>query len=343
MTTYTTSLHQLNQFKGKSFLKTMDYTGDELLTLIDFSMELKDKKQRHIPHRYLEGKNIALIFQKPSTRTRCAFTVAARDMGAFPQFLGEKDLQLGTKESAEDTAKVLGRMFDGIEYRGFKQSDVEDLAQHSGVPVWNGLTDDWHPTQMLADFMTLKEKLGALKGKTLTYVGDSRNNVAHSLLIAGSLLGVNIHIAAPTALQPKASVVEKAKSFASESGSHILITDDIEEAVQGTDALYTDVWVSMGEDESVVAERIELLKPYQVNQSMIDQTKNPDVLFLHCLPACHDLKSEMGEAFYEKFGMKELEVTDEVFRSKHSVVFDQAENRLHTIKSVMAATLGDIY
>ncbi|MGQ7408856.1 ornithine carbamoyltransferase [Streptococcus suis] len=329
-----------NIFKGRNFLAEKDFSAAEFAWLIDFSAHLKDLKKRNIPHRYLEGKNIALLFEKTSTRTRAAFTVAAVDLGAHPEYLGANDIQLGKKESTEDTAKVLGRMFDGIEFRGFSQDMVEDLATFSGVPVWNGLTDAWHPTQMLADFLTIKEEFGSLPGLTLVYCGDGRNNVANSLLVTGALLGVNVHIFSPKELFPEQSVLDLAQSFAAASGANILLTEDADQAVKGADVLYTDVWVSMGEEDKF-QERISLLKNYQVNMELIKKADNDKLIFLHCLPAFHDTHTVYGKDVAEKFGIKEMEVTDEVFRSKYARHFEQAENRMHTIKAVMAATLGD--
>ncbi|HFR4576123.1 TPA: ornithine carbamoyltransferase [Streptococcus suis] len=329
-----------NIFKGRSFLAEKDFSAAEFEWLIDFSAHLKDLKKRNIPHRYLEGKNIALLFEKTSTRTRAAFTVAAVDLGAHPEYLGANDIQLGKKESTEDTAKVLGRMFDGIEFRGFSQDMVEDLATFSGVPVWNGLTDAWHPTQMLADFLTIKEEFGSLAGLTLVYCGDGRNNVANSLLVTGALLGVNVHIFSPKELFPEQSVLDLAQSFAAASGANILLTEDADQAVKGADVLYTDVWVSMGEEDKF-QERISLLKNYKVNMELIKKADNGKLIFLHCLPAFHDTLTVYGKDVAEKFGIKEMEVTDEVFRSKYARHFEQAENRMHTIKAVMAATLGD--
>lgn len=328
-----------NIFKGRSFLAEKDFSAAEFEWLIDFSAHLKDLKKRNIPHRYLEGKNIALLFEKTSTRTRAAFTVAAVDLGAHPEYLGANDIQLGKKESTEDTAKVLGRMFDGIEFRGFSQDMVEDLATFSGVPVWNGLTDAWHPTQMLADFLTIKEEFGSLAGLTLVYCGDGRNNVANSLLVTGALLGVNVHIFSPKELFPEQSVLDLAQSFAAASGANILLTEDADQAVKGADVLYTDVWVSMGEEDKF-QERISLLKNYQVNMELIKKADNDKLIFLHCLPAFHDTHTVYGKDVAEKFGIKEMEVTDEVFRSKYARHFEQAENRMHTIKAVMAVTLG---
>lgn len=309
--------------------------------LIDFSTYLKALKKNNISHRLLDGKNIALLFEKTSTRTRAAFTVAAVDLGAHPEYLGANDIQLGKKESTEDTAKVLGRMFDGIEFRGFSQDMVEELAEHSGVPVWNGLTDAWHPTQMLADYLTIKENFGKLEGLTLVYCGDGRNNVANSLLVTGAILGVNVHIFAPQELFPAPEVVALAEDFAQNSGAKILLTSDADEAVKGADVLYTDVWVSMGEEDKF-AERIELLKPYQVNMDLIKKADNDQLIFLHCLPAFHDTQTLYGKEVAAQFGFEEMEVTDEVFRSSYARHFDQAENRLHTIKAVMAATLSDL-
>ncbi|MCK8604539.1 ornithine carbamoyltransferase [Leuconostoc citreum] len=331
-----------SHFQGKSFLKEIDFTKIELETLIDLAAHFKYLKQQHIPHQYLQGKNIALLFEKTSTRTRSSFTVAANDLGAHAEFLGQHDVQLGKKESLVDTAKVFGRMYDGIEYRGFSQKTVEDLATYSGVPVWNGLTDAWHPTQMLADFLTIKEKLGSLDGVTLAYMGDGRNNVAHSLLVTGAILGVNIHIVAPKSLQPNRDVQDIAQQKAAESGATLMITDDITAGVAGADVLYTDVWASMGE-ESAFAERIKCLLPYQINQALVSATGNPNVIVLHDLPAFHDLNTTVAQQIYEKYGLTEMEITDEIFNAPFAYQFDQAENRLHTIKAVMAATLGHMF
>ncbi|MFD0896300.1 ornithine carbamoyltransferase [Loigolactobacillus binensis] len=332
----------MNHFAKRSLLKEIDFTPSELTYLIDFAIHLKQLKQQHIPHHYLQGKNIALLFEKTSTRTRSAFTVAAVDLGAHPEFLGKNDIQFGKKESTADTAKVLGAMFDGIEYRGFAQDTVEQLAQYSGVPVWNGLTDQWHPTQMIADFMTLKEHFGHLQGLTLTYVGDGRNNMGNSLLVTAALLGVNIHIGAPAALQPSADVVAMAKAAAAKSGSEVLITADPEEAVAGADALYTDVWISMGEDVAP-QERIKQLLPYQINANLVAKTGKADTIIMHCLPAYHDKNTVVGQALEDEFGVTALEITDDVFNSEQAVVFQEAENRLHSIKAIMAATLGDLF
>ncbi|PHA01143.1 ornithine carbamoyltransferase [Bacillus pseudomycoides] len=323
--------------KGRSFLAEKDFTEEELLYLIDLAAELKEKKKNGIPHHYLEDKNVALLFEKTSTRTRCAFTVACTDLGANPEYLGKNDIQLGKKESVEDTARVLGRMFDGIEFRGFAHATVESLAKNSGVPVWNGLTDMWHPTQTLADLLTIKEHLGKLKDIKLVYVGDGRNNVANSLLVGGSMVGMEVRICTPESLFPAQEIIDTAKKYS----DRVMVTSNVEEAVAGADVIYTDVWVSMGEEDKF-AERIELLTPYQVNMKMIENTGNENMIFLHCLPAFHDVETMYGEEIYEKYGIKEMEVSDEVFRSKHSKVFDQAENRMHTIKAVMAATLGNM-
>ncbi|WP_027415744.1 ornithine carbamoyltransferase [Aneurinibacillus terranovensis] len=324
--------------KGRSFLTLRDFTSKEIGYLLDLAKELKELKYAGIQKKMLEGKNIALIFEKPSTRTRCAFTVACIDEGAHPEYLGKGDIQLGKKESTADTAKVLGRMFDGIEFRGFKHETVEQLAANAGVPVWNGLTDKYHPTQILADFLTIKEHVGRLKGVKLAYVGDGRNNMANSLLVGSAKMGLDFRIAAPKSLFPDPEIVAYAENVAKETNAHILITENVDEAVKGADAIYTDVWVSMGEEDKF-EERIKLLQPYQVNMDMLDKTENEDVIFLHCLPAFHDLDTSVGREIFEKYGLKEMEVTDEVFQSRHSVVFDEAENRMHTIKAVMVATL----
>ncbi|MDB1695862.1 ornithine carbamoyltransferase [Enterococcus casseliflavus] len=329
-------------FKGRSFLAEKDFTKEELQYLIDFSQHLKGMKANNQPHRYLDGKNIALLFEKNSTRTRAAFTVAAVDLGAHPEFLGANDIQLGSKESVEDTAKVFGRMFDGIEFRGFSQQVVEDLANYSGVPVWNGLTDEWHPTQMIADFLTIQENFGELTGLTIAYCGDGRNNVANSLLVTSAILGVNIHVVTPKALQPEATIIAQAQAYAKQSGAKILVTDDVDQGVLGADVVYTDVWVSMGEEEKF-QERIEQLLPYQVNQSLMKKTQNDQVIFMHCLPAFHDDQTTYGKKAAQGYGISEMEVTDEVFRSKYARQFDQAENRLHSIKAIMAVTAGDLF
>ena len=330
-------------FQGRSLLAEKDFTKEELQYLIDFSEHLKDLKKRGIPHHYLEGKNIALLFEKTSTRTRSAFTTAAIDLGAHPEYLGANDIQLGKKESTEDTAKVLGRMFDGIEFRGFSQKMVEELAEFSGVPVWNGLTDEWHPTQMIADFLTIQENFGTVEGITVAYCGDGRNNMANSLLVTGAILGANMRIVAPKELQPEEEIVKMAEGFAEKSGAQLMITDDVDKGVDGADVLYSDVWVSMGEEDKF-EERIKLLKPYQINMEIVEKTHNTDrLIFLHCLPAFHDTNTVYGEQMKERFGITEMEVTDEVFRSKYARQFDQAENRMHSIKAIMAATLGNLF
>lgn len=330
-------------FQGRSLLAEKDFTKEELQYLIDFSEHLKDLKKRGIPHHYLEGKNIALLFEKTSTRTRSAFTTAAIDLGAHPEYLGANDIQLGKKESTEDTAKVLGRMFDGIEFRGFSQKMVEELAEFSGVPVWNGLTDEWHPTQMIADFLTIQENFGTVEGITVAYCGDGRNNMANSLLVTGAILGANMRIVAPKELQPEEEIVKMAEGFAEKSGAQLMITDDVDKGVDGADVLYSDVWVSMGEEDKF-EERIKLLKPYQINMEMVEKTHNTDrLIFLHCLPAFHDTNTVYGEQMKERFGITEMEVTDEVFRGKYARQFDQAENRMHSIKAIMAATLGNLF
>lgn len=329
-------------FQGRNLLKEIDFTPDELKYLIDFSIHLKDLKKRGIPHEYMKGQNICLLFEKTSTRTRSAFTVAANDLGAAPEFLGANDIQLGKKESVEDTAIVLGSMFDGIEFRGFSQEVVEQLGEFGGVPVWNGLTDEWHPTQMIADFMTMKEEFGELEGRTLVYCGDGRNNMANSLIVMGALIGVNITIAAPKELQTSEDIVKMAEGYAKESGATVKVTDDVVAAVKDADAIYTDVWVSMGEEDKF-EERVNLLKPYQVNKELTSHIENEDWIFLHCLPAFHDTETTYGKDVEEKFNVSEMEVTDEVFRGEHARQFEQAENRMHSIKAIMAATNGNLF
>lgn len=311
----------MNSLKGKSFLTLKDFTAEEIEYLLALSAKLKADKKAGKTGSSLKHKNIALIFEKPSTRTRCAFTVACVDEGAHPEYLGKDDIQLGYKESVEDTARVLGRMFEGIEFRGFKHETVEKLAEYAGVPVWNGLTDEYHPTQILADFLTIKEQFGSLKGLNFVYTGDGRNNMANSLMIGSSKLGMNITILAPKSLWPSKELVDLCGEYAKESGSQILLTEDTD-AVKDADILYTDVWCSMGEEDKA-AERIQLLKPYQVNADLIKKTGKDNTIFMHCLPA-----------------VKGNEVTEDVFESAQSVVFDEAENRMHTIKAVMVATLG---
>ncbi len=323
---------------GQNFLKLIDFSSEELLFLFDLSQDLKQKKRAGIQGNTLEGKNIALLFEKPSTRTRCAFVVAANDEGAKTEFLGKNDIQFGKKETVKDTARVLGRYFDGIQFRGFAHETVEILGEYAGVPVWNGLTDKYHPTQILADLLTVKENFGYLKGINFVYTGDGRNNMANSLMIGCAKLGLNYTICSPKELWPEEKLVEQAQELAQKSGGSIILDDDPVKAVKGADVLYTDVWVSMGEEEHF-AERIDLLKPYQVNQEMIDNTGNEEVIFLHCLPAYHNADTENGAKIYEEHGIAEMEVTDEVFESDNSLVFDQAENRMHTIKAVMVATM----
>ena len=324
--------------KGRSFLTLLDFTREEIRYLLDLAKDLKEKKKKNIEHRYLAGKNIVLLFEKTSTRTRCAFEVAGLDLGMGVTYLDPGSSQMGKKESIEDTAKVLGRMYDGIEYRGYDQKIVESLAKNSGVPVWNGLTDDYHPTQMLADILTVEERFGKLKGKKLVFMGDSRNNVANSLMIVCAKMGMDFVSCGPKELWPNEKLVEKCKKIAKQTGATISMTDNKKEACKDADVLYTDVWVSMGEPEEVWEERIRLLKPYQVDKEAM-KLAHPNAIFLHCLPSFHDLNTTIGKDIFDKYGLKEMEVTDEVFRSKQSKVFDQAENRLHTIKAVVYATM----
>jgi ornithine carbamoyltransferase len=327
--------------RNRHFLKELDFTAQEFRFLLDLSAQLKAAKYAGTEQRRLVGKNIALVFEKTSTRTRCAFEVAAHDQGAATTYLDPSGSQLGHKESIKDTARVLGRMFDGIQYRGHGQVLVEDLAAHAGVPVWNGLTDEWHPTQSLADILTVIEhSTKPLEQVTLVYLGDARYNMGNSLLVTGALLGMDIRIVAPKQLWPGEDVQQAARVLAEASGARITLTEDVADGVAGADFLYTDVWVSMGEPKDVWADRVALLKPYQVSMETIKATGNPAVKFLHCLPAFHDLGTEVGRQIHELTGLSELEVTDEVFESTHSVVFDQSENRLHTIKAILVATLG---
>ena len=324
--------------KGRNLLKMMDFTPEEILYLVDLSAELKEKKHQGIMHDSLVGKNIALIFEKTSTRTRCSFEVAAHDLGMHVTYLDPQGSQIGKKESIKDTARVLGRMFDGIEYRGFEQSIVEELAKYAGVPVWNGLTNEYHPTQMLADLLTIQEHLGRLKGVKLVYMGDARYNMGNSLMIACAKMGMHFVACTTKDYFPNEELVALCREYAKESGGSVTLTEDVESGTKGADVLYTDVWVSMGEPEEVWAERIKALSPYQINKKVMENA-GPQAIFMHCLPAFHDLETGIGRQVYEKFGMSELEVTDEVFESEASVVFDEAENRMHTIKAVMTATL----
>ena len=326
--------------KGKSLLTLKDYSVKEMNYLLDLARDLKRAKYSGVEQPTMKGKNIALIFEKSSTRTRCAFEVGALDQGAHVTYLGPTGSQMGKKESAADTARVLGRMYDGIEYRGFSQETVEDLAKYSGVPVWNGLTDQFHPTQILADFLTIQEHKGYLKGIKFAYVGDGRNNMGNSLMIGSAKMGLDFRIVAPKELFPEEDLVNEAREIAKETGSKITLTDSIEEGITGVDAIYTDVWVSMGEPDEVWEKRIKMLKPYQVNMDMMNMADD-EAIFMHCLPAFHDTKTIVGKEIHEKFGLESMEVTDEVFESKHSVVFDEAENRMHTIKAVMVATAGN--
>lgn len=327
--------------RNRSFLKLLDFTPEEIQFLLNLAMELKKAKYAGTEQPRLKGKNIALIFEKSSTRTRCAFEVASHDQGASVTYLGPSGSQIGHKESMKDTARVLGRMYDGIEYRGFGQEKVEELAKYSGVPVWNGLTDEFHPTQILADFMTMMEHSNKpLNEISYCYLGDARNNMANSLMAGAALLGMDFRAAAPERLHPEEGLVKRCREIAKKTGGKILLSEDVEKAVKGADFLYTDVWVSMGEPASVWDERITLLKPYQINAGVLKLTANPAVKFLHCLPAFHNRETKVGEEVFQKFGIDAMEVTEEVFESENAIVFDQAENRLHTIKAVMVATLG---
>ena len=324
--------------KGKSFLKLLDFTPDEIKYLIDLAKKLKKKKKAGKAHELCKGKNIALIFEKTSTRTRCAFEVAAADLGMHPVYLDPQGSQIGKKESIADTARVLGRMFDGIEYRGFGQEVVEDLAKFAGVPVWNGLTNEFHPTQILADFMTIEEHFGTLEGKKLVYMGDARYNMGNSLMVGCAKMGMHFVACAPKKYFPESSLVAECQSIAKETGAVIEFIEDPMEATKGADVIYTDVWVSMGEPADIWTERIEDLLPYQVNMKLMDNA-GENCVFMHCLPAFHDLNTSIGRDIHEKFGLTAMEVTDEVIESERSIVFDEAENRMHTIKAVMAATL----
>ncbi len=328
--------------KNRNFLTLMDFTQAEIKFLLDLALELKKAKHAGTEQPRLKGKNIALIFEKSSTRTRCAFEVAAFDQGAHVTYLGPSGSQIGHKESMKDTARVLGRMYDGIQYRGFGQHIVEELAAHAGVPVWNGLTDDFHPTQVLADFMTMMEHSDKPLNKiAFCFLGDAHNNVGNSLMVGAARMGMDFRAAAPKSCQPREDLVKKCREIAREAGAKILISEDVAEAVKGCDFLYTDVWLSMGEDKSLFEERIKLLKSFQVNKKVLDMTGNVNVKFLHCLPSFHNRQTKVGEEIFQKFGIDSMEVTDEVFESKASLVFDEAENRVHTIKAIMVATLSD--
>ncbi len=324
--------------KGRHFLKLLDYTPEEIAGLLDLAADLKQKKKAGIPHRLQEGKNVALIFEKTSTRTRCAFEVAAADLGMHPTYLDPSGSQIGKKESIADTARVLGRMYDGIEYRGFGQEIVEELAKHAGVPVWNGLTNEFHPTQILADFLTIREHFGGLAGKKLVYMGDARYNMGNSLMVGCAKMGLHFVACAPEKYFPDPQLVLQCRNIAAQTGATLAFITDPAQAAKGADVIYTDVWVSMGEPDAVWEERIRDLSPYQVDAQLMD-IAGPGCRFMHCLPSFHDLNTGIGRQIHEKFGLTAMEVTDEVFESPQSIVFDEAENRMHTIKAVMAATL----
>lgn len=328
-----------NMLKGRNFLKLLDYTPEEIEYLVQMAADLKERKKNGIRVDYLTGKNIVLIFEKTSTRTRCAFEVAASDLGMGCTYLDPSASQIGKKESIADTARVLGRMYDGIEYRGFGQERVETLAKHAGVPVWNGLTNEFHPTQMLADLLTIKEHLGEIKGKKLVYMGDARYNMGNSWMVTCAKMGMNFVACAPRNYFPDPDLLATCGAIAAQTGGSITLTEDVKTATKDADVIYTDVWVSMGEPDEVWETRIKELMPYQVNKEAMANAK-PTAIFMHCLPAFHDLGTTVGKEIHEKFGITEMEVTDEVFESKQSVVFDEAENRMHTIKAVMLATLG---
>ena len=328
--------------RNRNFLKLLDFTPKEINFLIDLSADLKKAKYTGTEQQRMKGKNIALIFEKSSTRTRCAFEVAALDQGAHVTYLGPSGSQIGNKETMKDTARVLGRMYDGIEYRGFGQDVVEVLGEYAGVPVWNGLTTEFHPTQILADFLTAKEHLKKpFAEMVFTYVGDGRNNMGNSLMVGGAKLGMDFRIVAPKEVQPDQKLIDMCNEIAQSTGARITVTDDIDAGVKDSDVIYTDVWVSMGEVSEVWEQRINLLKPYQVNKEMMHKTGKPNTIFMHCLPSFHNTDTKVGKEIFEKFGIPAMEVTDEVFESESSVVFDEAENRMHTIKAVMVATLGD--
>ncbi len=324
--------------RGKSYLKLLDFTPAEIRYLLNLSKDFKSMKRSGVPHKYLDGKNIVLLFEKTSTRTRCSFEVAGRDLGMGVTYLDPGSSQMGKKESIPDTARVLGRMYDGIEYRGYSQQLVEELAKYAGVPVWNGLTDQFHPTQMLADLLTIEEKLGRLKGVNFTYMGDARNNMGNSLMVACAKMGLNFTACAPKALFPAQELVDTCRAIAAENGCTVTLTEDVKDGTANADVIYTDIWVSMGEPDEVWAERIKLLTPYQVNAAAMRNAKDT-AIFMHCLPSFHDTRTTIGAEIAQKFGISEMEVTDEVFEGRQSVVFDEAENRMHTIKAVMYATL----
>ena len=324
--------------RGRNYLKLLDYTPEEIRYLLDLSKEFKNMKRNGVPHRYLENKNIVLLFEKTSTRTRCAFEVAGMDLGMGVTYLDPGSSQMGKKESIADTARVLGRMYDGIEYRGFDQKIVDELAEYAGVPVWNGLTDQFHPTQMLADLLTLEEKFGRLKGLNFTYMGDARNNMGNSLMVACAKMGINFTACAPKELFPAEDLVSRAREIAGKNGCTVRLTEDIDQGAKDADAVYTDIWVSMGEPDEVWGTRIKLLRGYQVNAEVMKKAK-PSAIFMHCLPSFHDTNTTIGAEIAKKFGINEMEVTYEVFESRQSVVFDEAENRMHTIKAVIYATL----
>lgn len=327
--------------RNRNFLKLLDFTPKEMKFMLDLAADLKKAKYAGTEQPKLQGKNIALIFEKSSTRTRCAFEVAAYDQGAKVTYLGPSGSQIGNKESMADTARVLGRMYDGIEYRGYGQAIVEELGQYAGVPVWNGLTDEFHPTQILADFLTMMEHTDKpLSQVSFAYLGDARNNMANSLMVGAAKMGMDVRIIGPKSLQPDAELVAQCEEIAKETGAKVTVTDDAKAGVKGCDFLYTDVWVSMGEPDEVWAERIELLKPYQVNSELMAATENANCKFMHCLPAFHNRETKVGEEIFQKFGLNGMEVTEDVFESPASIVFDEAENRMHTIKAVMVATLG---
>ena len=337
---YATSKGGLMDLRGRDFLKLLDFSKEEIRYLLDLAIDFKKKKKNGEKHEYLKGKNIALIFEKDSTRTRCSFEVAGYDLGMGVTYLGPTGSQMGKKESIADTARVLCRMYDGIEYRGFEQSIVEDLAKYSSVPVWNGLTNEFHPTQMLADVMTIEENFGHLEGINMVFMGDARNNVGNSLMVVSAKMGINFTVCAPKELWPNEELINECREIASLNGSCINLTEDVMEGTKNADVLYTDVWVSMGEDDSVWENRIKLLRPYQINKEVISNA-NERAIFLHCLPSFHDLNTKIGKDIYDKFGIPEMEVTNEVFESEHSKVFDEAENRMHTIKAVIYATMRD--